>query len=64
MTPEQHKQVIDFYNQSTNEQHAFFLQLIDDKISLWKKQKTFIKSYKIEHINLNGIYIDVHIKKD
>lgn len=64
MTPEQHTQVIEFYNQSTNEQHAFFLQLIDDKISLWKKQKTFIKSYKIEQINLNGIYIDVHIKKD
>jgi len=31
---------------------------------LVENQKTFIKSYKIEHINLNGIYIDVHIKKD
>ena len=64
MTPEQHTQVIEFHNQTTNEQHAFFLELITDKLSLWKKQKTFIKSYKIEHINLNGIYIDVHIKKD
>ena len=64
MTPEQHKQVIDFYNQTTNEQHVFFLQLIDDKISLWKQHKTFIKSYKIEQINLNGIYIDIHLTKD
>ena len=34
MTPEQHTQVIKFYNQSTNEQHAFFLELITDKLSL------------------------------
>jgi len=64
MTPEQHKQVIEFYNQSTNEQHSFFLQLISDKISLWKKHKTFIRNYKIKDINLNGIYIDIHLTKD
>jgi len=60
----QYKQVIDFYNTTTNEQHVYFLQLITDKLSLWKKHKTFIKSYKIKHINLNGIYIDIHLTKD
>ena len=40
MNPAQNKQVIDFYNQTTNEQHAFFLQLIADKLSFWRDTKT------------------------
>ena len=64
----QYKQVIDFYNQTTNEQQVYFLKLIADKLSLWEKKKTHIKHYKIKEafndINLNGIYIDIHLTKD
>ena len=64
----QYKQVIDFYNQTTNEQHVYFLQLIADKLSMWKDNETYIKQYKIKEphsdINLNGIYIDIHLTKD
>ena len=68
MNPTQSKQVIDFYNETTNEQHVFLLQLIADKINLWKSNETYIKQYKIKEphidINLNGIYIDIHLTKD
>jgi len=64
----QYKQVIDFYNTTTNEQHVYFLQLIADKLSLWKNKETYIRQYKIKEpyidINLNGIYIDIHLTKD
>lgn len=65
----QYKKVIDFYNQSTNEQHVFFLQLIADKLSMWKDNEyEYLDQYKIQEphtdINLNGIYIDIHLTKD
>ena len=65
----QYKQVIDFYNQSTNEQHVYFLQLIADKLSMWKDNEyEYLEQYKVKEphvdINLNGIYIDIHLTKD
>lgn len=64
----QYKQVIDFYNQTTNEQQVYFLKLIADKISFWKNKETEVKHYKIKKafndININGIYIDIHLTKD
>ena len=63
-----YKEVIDFYNQTTNEQHVYFLKLIADKLSWWKNKETYIRYYKIKEphtdINLNGIYIDILLTKD
>lgn len=65
---QQYKQVIDFYNQTTNEQHVYFLQLIANKLTMCQDKETYIKQYKVKEphndINLNGIYIDVHLTKD
>jgi len=64
----QYKQVIDFYNQTTNEQQVYFLKLVADKLSLWKDKETGIKHYKIKEpfndIYLNGIYINIYLTKD
>ena len=64
----QYEKVVDFYNQTTNEQQLYFLKLMSDKISFWQDKKTQIKHYKIKDafndINLNGIYIDIHLTKD
>jgi len=64
----QREKVIDFLNTSTNEQQLYLLQCIADKMSvnIWSKKGIVCHDIKdaFFDINLNGLYIDINIRKD
>lgn len=68
MTPEMHKEVIDFINTTTTEQQMFLIQAIADKVTISVEGKRGVNQYNINepHCNifLNGIYIDIFIQKE
>lgn len=68
MTPEMHKEVIEFINTTTTEQHLFFIQCIADKISVDVETKKGVHTHTINepHCNifLNGMCIDIFIQRE
>lgn len=68
MTPEMHKEVIDFINSTTTEQQMFLIQAIAEKITISVEGKRGVNTHSINepHCNifLNGIYIDIFIQKE
>lgn len=67
MNTKQHQQVLNIINTTTTEQQLYFLQCIADKIIINVPTKKGINCCSIQdpyfNINLNGIYIDINIKK-
>jgi hypothetical protein len=68
MTPDMHKEVIDFINTTTTEQQMFLIQAIAEKITISVEGKKGVNTHSINepHCNifLNGIYIDIFIQKE
>ena len=68
MTTEQRQQVIDILNSTTNEQQLYLLKCMGNKISINIFKGKGLKQYEINEphfdINLNGLYIDINIRKD
>mgnify|MGYP000029206415 FL=1 len=68
METTQREKVIDFLNTTTNEQQLYLLQCIADKMSvnIWSKKGIVCHDIKdaFFDINLNGLYIDINIRKD
>jgi len=72
MTPEMHDEVIDFYNQTTNQQKLYLLQLMGNEISLVidadeESEINYCPSfYEVTEphtdINLNGKQFTIYVK--
>lgn len=58
-----YKKVIDFYNTTTPEQHAYFLDLIKDRLHFYNLQNQEYYSASENHfIYTNGALIQINIE--
>jgi len=58
-----YQKVIDFYNETSPNQHQYFLQLISQNIMLFNSDTKECFEFDEEYsINFNGIYHQINIK--
>ncbi len=58
---EQFKEVMEFYRNSTPEQHQIFLTLISDKLTFYDEKGCYLADEDWQ-ITFNGIYHQIKIK--
>jgi hypothetical protein len=59
----EYKEVVDFWKNTTPQQHVFFLELISNRLTFFNIENKEMYDIEEEHmIDFNGVFIQIPIK--